>query len=48
MLLERVWQYEFYGNDRVVDNHIKNLRKKLGVDYIETIKGVGYRIDKVH
>lgn len=48
MLLERVWQYEFYGNDRVVDNHIKNLRKKLGVDYIETIKGVGYRIDKIH
>lgn len=48
MLLEQVWQYEFYGNDRVVDNHIKNLRKKLGVDYIETIKGVGYRIDKIH
>lgn len=48
ILLERLWQYEFYGNDRVVDNHIKNLRKKLGVNYIETIKGVGYRIDKIH
>ncbi len=48
ILLERLWQYEFYGNDRVVDNHIKNLRKKLGVDYIDTIKGVGYRIDKIH
>lgn len=48
MFLERLWQYEFYGNDRVVDNHIKNLRKKLGVDYVKTIKGVGYRIDKVH
>lgn len=47
LMLERLWQYEFYGNDRVVDNHIKNLRRKLGVDYIETIKGVGYRIDKI-
>ncbi|MGL5435157.1 MAG: response regulator transcription factor [Lachnospiraceae bacterium] len=46
--LEQLWQYEFYGNDRVVDNHIKNLRKKLGVNYIETVKGVGYRIDKLH
>jgi len=48
ILLERLWQYEFYGNDRVVDNHIKNLRRKLSVDYVETIKGVGYRIDKIH
>lgn len=48
MLLSRVWQYEFYGNGRVVDNHIKNLRKKLNVDYIETVKGVGYRIEKLH
>lgn len=47
ILLERLWQYEFYGNDRVVDNHIKNLRRKLSVDYVETIKGVGYRIDKI-
>lgn len=30
ILLEQLWQYEFYGNDRVVDNHIKNLRRKLG------------------
>jgi len=48
VFLEQLWQYEFYGNDRVVDNHIKNLRKKLGVDYIETVKGVGYRIDKLY
>ena len=48
LLLERLWKYEFYGNDRVVDNHIKNLRRKLGFSYIETVKGVGYRIDKIN
>lgn len=47
ILLEQLWQYEFYGNDRVVDNHIKNLRRKLGGSYIETVKGVGYRIAKL-
>lgn len=45
MLLNQVWGYDFYGDERIVDTHIKNLRKKLGVDYIETIRGVGYRID---
>ena len=47
ILLEQLWQYEFYGNDRVVDNHIKNLRRKLGGSYIKTVKGVGYRIAKL-
>lgn len=47
ILLEQLWQYEFYGNDRVVDNHINNLRRKLGGSYIETVKGVGYRIAKL-
>ncbi len=46
LLLSQLWQYDFYGDDRVVDTHIKNLRKKLGVNYIETVRGVGYRIDK--
>lgn len=46
MLLNRVWSYDFYGDERIVDTHIKNLRKKLGVDHIETIRGVGYRIDR--
>ena len=44
-LLNRVWSYDFYGDERIVDTHIKNLRKKLGLNYIETIRGVGYRID---
>ena len=45
-LLERLWKYDFYGDERVVDTHIKNLRKKLGIDFIQTIRGVGYKIDK--
>lgn len=45
-LLEKLWRYDFYGDERVVDTHIKNLRKKLGIDFIQTIRGVGYKIDK--
>lgn len=45
-LLDELWGYDFYGDERIVDSHIKNLRKKLGVNYIDTIRGVGYRIDK--
>ncbi len=45
--LQTLWKYEFFGDERIIDTHIKNLRKKLGAaDYIETIRGVGYRIDK--
>ena len=46
ILLERLWKYDFYGDERVIDTHIKNLRKKLGIDFIQTIRGVGYKIDK--
>lgn len=45
-LLAKLWQYDFYGDERVVDTHIKNLRKKLGIDFIQTIRGVGYKVDK--
>ena len=45
-LLDQLWKYDFYGDERVVDTHIKNLRKKLGIDFIQTIRGVGYKIDK--
>ncbi|WP_294532108.1 response regulator transcription factor [uncultured Pseudoflavonifractor sp.] len=47
MLLAKLWGYDFYGDERVVDSHIKNLRRKLGRDYIETVRGVGYRAAKV-
>ncbi|WP_191400218.1 response regulator transcription factor [Flavonifractor sp. An306] len=46
MLLAKLWGYDFYGDERVVDSHIKNLRRKLGRDYIDTVRGVGYRATK--
>ena len=46
MLLYRLWADDLEVEDRIVDSHIKNIRKKLNADYIKTIRGVGYRIDK--
>lgn len=46
ILLDALWKYDFYGDERVVDTHIKNIRKKMNREYIETIRGVGYRIEK--
>ena len=46
MLLDRLWAADLEVEDRIVDSHIKNIRKKLNADYIKTIRGVGYRIDK--
>jgi len=48
VLLEKVWGYEFSGDTRTVDVHIRHLRQKLNDDssfprYIETVRGVGYR-----
>jgi two-component system response regulator VanR len=45
-LLNLVWGYDFVGDEKGVNFHIMNLRKKLNVNYIETIRGVGYRIAK--
>lgn len=46
-LLRTLWRYEFLGDERIIDTHMKNLRKKLGpYDCIETVRGVGYRIDQ--
>ncbi len=47
-LLEKIWGYEYYGETRTVDVHIRNLRKKIEVDdknptYIKTVRGVGYK-----
>jgi DNA-binding response OmpR family regulator len=47
-LLERVWGYDFYGDDRVVDVHIRSLRARLGDDandphLIGTVRGAGYK-----
>lgn len=48
MLLGRIWNYDFLGDERIVDTHIKNLRKKIKEDYIETVRGVGYRVEKIN
>jgi DNA-binding response OmpR family regulator len=45
-LLERVWGYDYPGETRTVDVHIRRLRRKLGIaaeERIETVVGVGYR-----
>ena len=46
MLINRIWNYDYIGDDRVIYSHIKNLRRKLGADYIQTVRGVGYRVEK--
>ena len=50
ILLEKIWGTEFYGETRTVDVHIGTLRTKLGEcgEYIETIRGVGYRMEERH
>ncbi len=45
-LLNLVWGYDFVGDEKGVNFHIMNLRKKLNVDYILTVRGVGYKIAK--
>ena len=49
-LLDKIWGYDYYGETRTVDVHIRYLRKKIEGDnssekYIQTIRGVGYKID---
>ncbi|WP_144508722.1 response regulator transcription factor [Bacillus mycoides] len=45
-IVEKVWGYEYVGDTRNIDTHIKNIRKKLNLSYIKTIKGIGYQIDE--
>ncbi len=43
-LLSKLWDYEYYDDSRIVDTHIKNIRKKLGdKDFIITVRGIGYK-----
>lgn len=46
-LLENIWGYDFYGDDRTVDTHVKTLRNHLGKyrDFIVTIRKVGYKFE---
>ena len=47
ILLNNVWNYDYYGDSRTIDSHIKKIRHKLGKKgkYIETIRGVGYKFE---
>ena len=47
-LISEVWGYDFFGDDRTLDTHIKLLRKELGscADRITTLRGLGYRFEK--
>ncbi|WP_176461723.1 response regulator transcription factor [Anaeromicrobium sediminis] len=46
-ILNVVWGYDYYGDERTVDTHIKRLRSKLkeGGKYIKTVRGIGYRFE---
>ncbi len=46
-LLSDIWGYDFFGDDRTIDTHIKNLRNSLGKyrDYIVTLRGIGYKFE---
>ncbi|MEE0418635.1 MAG: response regulator transcription factor [Lachnospiraceae bacterium] len=43
-LLDILWGEEYYGNEKIIDNHIKNIRKKLDCEFIQTVWGMGYKI----
>ena len=49
-ILNNVWNYDYYGDSRTIDSHIKKIRHKLGKRgrNIKTIRGVGYKIDKIY
>lgn len=44
-LLTKIWGYEFDGDESTVHTHIKNLRSKLPVNMIKTVRGIGYRLE---
>ena len=46
-LLQDIWGYDFFGDDRTIDTHIKNLRSRIGDyrDKITTVRGVGYKFE---
>ncbi len=49
-LIEHVWGYDYYGDDRIIDTHIRRLRRKIEDDsaapaFVVTVRGAGYRFD---
>lgn len=45
-LILKIFNEDYIGNDRIIDAHVKNLRKKLPHNYIKTVIGIGYQFDK--
>ena len=45
-LLDSIWGYDYFGDTRIVDAHIKNIRKKIILPYIKTVKGIVYTLQK--
>jgi len=48
-ILNAVWDFDYFGDSRTVDTHIKKVRMKLGVleDYIQTVRGYGYKFEVI-
>jgi two-component system OmpR family response regulator len=49
-IIQKVWGYDFFGDERIVDVHIANIRQKLETDpanpqYLLTVRGVGYKLE---
>ena len=46
-ILSNIWGYDFYGDERTVDTHVKTLRNNLGKyrDNIKTVRGMGYKFE---
>ena len=46
-ILNSVWNYDYFGDSRTIDSHIKKVRKKLGKkgSHIETVRGLGYKFE---
>ena len=49
-ILNNVWNYDYFGDARTIDTHVKKLRSKLGEkgNYIKTIWGMGYKLSLIH
>ncbi|WP_211747506.1 response regulator transcription factor [Paenibacillus sp. Marseille-Q4541] len=47
-LLDLVWGFDYFGEERTVDTHVRRLREKIGESYIKTHRGIGYSLEEIH
>jgi two-component system response regulator VanR len=45
-LLKKIWGYEYISDEKIVNNHIMRIRRKLGDNFIQTVRGMGYKVDE--